>query len=213
VSIAQPTLVELAVDLSTDKEIRHGFLRFYDTQFAAFRESARVFIEVGIGNPNGSMNLWPRYFPNAEVHGVDSTAFFPPERERLHLHRFHQDDRPAWEALFKDEIKADADIVIDDGSHRMQDQQRTFEIVFPRVRPGGLYVIEDLHTLFPELGFGSYGTEDGKTTVDMLQSWLRRNTFAGYHIPDTGLLDSLVATITLHGCFRSLTAVIRRRGP
>ena len=36
------------------------------------------------------------------------------------------------------------DIVIDDGSHRFLDQQATLHVLWPRVRPGGFYIVEDV---------------------------------------------------------------------
>ena len=35
------------------------------------------------------------------------------------------------------------DFVIDDASHRLEETRTAFEVVFPRLRPGGVYVIED----------------------------------------------------------------------
>ncbi|MDG1944609.1 MAG: class I SAM-dependent methyltransferase [Halioglobus sp.] len=35
------------------------------------------------------------------------------------------------------------DIVVDDASHLLQPTTATFEMLFPRLRPGGLYIIED----------------------------------------------------------------------
>ena len=37
-------------------------------------------------------------------------------------------------------------LIIDDGSHVINHQQITLGFLFPMVRPGGWYVIEDLHT-------------------------------------------------------------------
>lgn len=42
--------------------------------------------------------------------------------------------------LFQDEP---LDIVIDDASHVLTTTTRSFEMLFPRLRPGGIYVIED----------------------------------------------------------------------
>ena len=42
------------------------------------------------------------------------------------------------------------DIVIDDGSHQSDDVLRAFLIYFEHVVPGGLYIVEDTHTLFWE---------------------------------------------------------------
>jgi hypothetical protein len=42
------------------------------------------------------------------------------------------------------------DVVIDDGSHRWADQIAAFKKLYPYLRPGGYYVIEDLHTSYWE---------------------------------------------------------------
>ena len=42
------------------------------------------------------------------------------------------------------------DLVIDDASHRLAETRSSFESLFPHVRPGGLFIIEDWrcdHTL------------------------------------------------------------------
>ena len=38
---------------------------------------------------------------------------------------------------------APLDLVLDDASHLYRESRRSFEVLFPRLRPGGLYVIED----------------------------------------------------------------------
>jgi len=41
------------------------------------------------------------------------------------------------------------DIIIDDASHASYHQQNSFKVLFPSLRPGGLYIIEDLHWQSP----------------------------------------------------------------
>jgi hypothetical protein len=36
------------------------------------------------------------------------------------------------------------DVLIDDGSHRLADQLSTFQIFKNRIKPGGIYIIEDV---------------------------------------------------------------------
>ena len=38
---------------------------------------------------------------------------------------------------------APLDLVIDDASHRLEPTRASFDMLFPRLRPGGLYIIED----------------------------------------------------------------------
>src|SRR5690606_32935288 len=45
------------------------------------------------------------------------------------------------------------DLVIDDGSHKNAHMLKSLEMIFPHLKPGGLYVVEDIHTSY----WDSYG--------------------------------------------------------
>jgi hypothetical protein len=40
------------------------------------------------------------------------------------------------------------DLIIDDGSHYCSQQQESFAWLWPKLRKGGFYIMEDLHTSF-----------------------------------------------------------------
>src|SRR4051794_37950731 len=55
-----------------------------------------------------------------------------------------QSDRARLGAILADEFGDEhLDLVIDDASHRLEPTRTSFETVFPRLRDGGLYLIED----------------------------------------------------------------------
>jgi predicted O-methyltransferase YrrM len=55
-----------------------------------------------------------------------------------------QGDRERLAAIVAEEFGATPlDLVIDDASHRLAETRASFETLFPRLRPGGIYVIED----------------------------------------------------------------------
>lgn len=55
-----------------------------------------------------------------------------------------QSDHPAMEAILSREFpERDIDLVVDDASHLYEQTRAAFNVVFPYLRPGGLYVIED----------------------------------------------------------------------
>jgi SAM-dependent methyltransferase len=54
-----------------------------------------------------------------------------------------QADRGRLAEIAEREFDAPLDLVIDDASHRYAPTRESFEVLFPRLRPGGLYVIED----------------------------------------------------------------------
>lgn len=61
------------------------------------------------------------------------------------------------------------DVVIDDGSHLSPDVLTTFNTLFPLLRDGGVYAVEDTQTSYwPEWG-GSQDREDPNTSMSMLK--------------------------------------------
>lgn len=55
-----------------------------------------------------------------------------------------QGDRERLVEIMDDEFPdTDVDLVIDDASHLYAPSRSSFDVLFPRVRPGGVYVIED----------------------------------------------------------------------
>ena len=56
----------------------------------------------------------------------------------------NQADRQAVASIMKEDLSGEQiDLVIDDASHLLDETRVSFEILFPLLRPGGLYVIED----------------------------------------------------------------------
>ncbi len=55
-----------------------------------------------------------------------------------------QSDRPRLTQILDDEIgDRPIDLVVDDASHRYAETCSSFDTLFPRVRPGGMFVLED----------------------------------------------------------------------
>ena len=65
------------------------------------------------------------------------------ERVRLH-YGVDQGDRDGLAAILDEEVGDEPlGLVIDDASHFLEETRASFETLFPRLRPGGLFVIED----------------------------------------------------------------------
>jgi hypothetical protein len=70
------------------------------------------------------------------------------------------------------------DVVIDDGGHTMAQQITTFEELYDCVRPGGIYLTEDVHTSYQTQFGGGYRHEG--TFMEFAKSKL--DELNGYHI-------------------------------
>ena len=90
-----------------------------------------------------SIDMWLDYFPRASVYGFDICDFSELKRDRF---KFIQGDQGKLEDI-RQVLEAcnSYDIIIDDASHASYHQQLAFVTLFPYVKPGGLYIIEDLH--------------------------------------------------------------------
>jgi tetratricopeptide (TPR) repeat protein len=145
---AVTTLDDLGILTGTDKNLFvNNYLKHYDLLFSPLRDAEFNLIEIGVYNGN-SMKLWSRYFKNAHIIGVDinqSCKQYEVDRVRIEIGNV---ENP--EFLLDLASRFTPTVVIDDGSHRADHQIFTFERLFPALKPGGIYVVEDLHLQLTE---------------------------------------------------------------
>jgi hypothetical protein len=153
---------------------RHYF-DIYHRHFARFRGQPLTMIEIGIFN-GGSLRMWQDYFgPQSTIVGVDVN----PECEKfaepgIEIVIGDQADRGFLRSLA--ERYPDVAVLVDDGGHRMDQQIATFEELYPRLRPDGVYLCEDTHTSYAPLFGGGYRQpqtfiERTKLLVDRLNAF------------------------------------------
>ena len=162
-------LSRLAILHKTDKMGGHTYCPIYHAYFSHLRNEQFKLLEIGFGGwskKNGyneptlggeSARLWCDYFPNAEVTVVDIVPKIVFD-EPFVFKQGDQSDKAFLTSLGSQRI------IIDDGSHRSEDQITTFETLFPLMPDGGIYVIEDCQT--------SYWKElsPGRTTMDYFKA-------------------------------------------
>ncbi|SCL59341.1 hypothetical protein GA0070604_4030 [Micromonospora eburnea] len=155
-------LAALALRFGSDKWGARWYARQYETFFRRFRDQPIRILEIGIGGfdeahrGGASLEMWKRYFPRALVYGIDIEDKRFLETQRLRTFRGNQAD-PEFLATVLQQT-GELDIVIDDGSHFCSDQIKSFELLFPRLATGGLYVIEDMETSYWP-GFGGSSSD------------------------------------------------------
>jgi len=70
------------------------------------------------------------------------------------------------------------DVLIDDASHLQRNQQANLGRLFPFVRPGGLYVVEDMHCSFIT-GYDTKPYPSPDTTYSLLERFNKTGRFEG----------------------------------
>lgn len=141
-------LDELAAKYGTDKKISggHGYTKYYTQYFENIRLDKLNFLELGV-REGWSLKMWHEYFTNSVIYGIDNNmegkcpSHF--EEERIVFKLCSQDDGYFLTNLAND--VGGFDIIIDDASHISPLSIKSFEILFPTLRSGGIYIIEDLH--------------------------------------------------------------------
>ena len=154
---AVPNLTDLADRYGSDKgSTKHRYTELYQMLFLPYRRRAVTFLEMGllIGGPEHgasadratadlpSVRMWLEYFPKGRIHGLDVSDFSWFHDDRFTFHRCDMDARQNIAAAATG--MPAFDIIVDDASHASHHQQFGFLELFPKLKPGGLYVIEDL---------------------------------------------------------------------
>ncbi len=122
-----------------DKGTVHSYIEsYYEDALASYRFTAKRVLEIGI-NQGHSLMMWKEYFPNAEVIGVDINV--PNVDTGCRMICGDATDPNTFESL------NGFDVIIDDGSHVFKHQIKSFNILFPRLNEGGIYIIEDIRKI------------------------------------------------------------------
>jgi hypothetical protein len=153
---------------------RHYF-EIYDRHFSRFRGTDVHLVEFGVAQ-GGSLQMWKHYFgPKARIFGVDINPNCRQVAEdQVEIFIGDQADRKFLQSLAAKIPRMD--ILLDDGGHTMKQQIHTFEELFPRIDPHGVYLCEDLHTSYWRKWGGGHkrrGTfiEYSKNFIDQLNAW------------------------------------------
>lgn len=122
------------------------YFEIYHRHFSKFMGREVHVVEVGIFS-GGSLDMWKEYFgPRCHVYGIDiEPACKTYEDERTRIFVGDQSDRAFWKD-FRNQVRS-VDILIDDGGHLPEQQIATLEEMLPHLRPGGVYLCEDIHNL------------------------------------------------------------------
>jgi len=119
------------------------YFEAYHRHFAKFVNREVHILEIGVFG-GGSLEMWRNYFgPKCHVYGVDIEPVCKTyEQERTKIFIGDQADPAFWQS-FRAQVPT-LDIVLDDGGHESEQQIITLEALLPHLRPGGVYLCEDI---------------------------------------------------------------------
>ena len=127
---------------------KHNYTPIYDKLFSPIRENHVKMMEIGINDPRfpgASIKMWQDYFKDLEFVGYDinpQSLLYAKDNISIFI-----GDQNSTKDLYMctNLYGGEFDVIIDDGSHITDHILTSFKVLFPYVKNGGYYIIEDLH--------------------------------------------------------------------
>ena len=194
----------------------HNYTDIYEAYLSRMRGEALRILEIGIGvngaasreyiahgrNRGGgaSLKMWYEYFPRAEIFAIDVNPAPHLDNGRIKTFVADQSDAGDIGKVIQASGNAPFDIIIDDGSHRPDHQQASLGLLFPALKSGGLYFIEDLEDNGSGDGaFGRHSCDKVLNTRRVLKGYVETGEFPSPNaLGDTAYLLANIAGISFH---------------
>lgn len=146
-------LTKIGLETRTDKATYHGFTPIYERHLRHLHDQPVRLLEVGIYRGQ-SLAMWSEYFSKGWVGGIDISYGELRKRWAHYPMALADQTNPEQMSAAFEKLGitlGSLDICIDDGGHRMSQQNACIGICWPMLKSGGFYILEDLHTAYPEL--------------------------------------------------------------
>jgi hypothetical protein len=128
---------------TTDKVHLHGYLPDYlklAADIGVMCPSGAVVCEVGVEH-GASLKMWQHLFPGSTVIGIDRSPEAPHVEGTIKVTA--QQDDPGLTAMIAEHAPDGCHLIVDDASHIGHLSAATFDLLWPLVKPGCWYVLED----------------------------------------------------------------------
>ena len=116
----------------------HYYHRMYSILFEPIREEVKCLLEIGVWR-GASLKAYMGFFPNASLWGIDILKYKQKKYKRINL---------ITGDAFKDDIikliPENIDIIIEDSDHTLSSQLKALKGYWPKLKKGGLFIIEDI---------------------------------------------------------------------
>lgn len=161
-----------ALRFDCDKVIDHDYAAFYARIFTSIDAPTPKLLEIGAGGygdpqaGGASARVWSEILPNWSIIIIDLEAKTFAWPERTTFLQADQTDAAGLQGIAEEH--GPFDVIIDDGSHRNADIRTSLWSLFPYLKEGGHYVIEDTQTSY----IPSYGGDmerSSATTANLVR--------------------------------------------
>jgi hypothetical protein len=121
-----------------DKGTLHSYIEIYEEHMN--KKQDIDILEIGVQKGH-SIRMWQDYFINSNVYGIDITL---DNVIYDGLNNVYVCDATSESQINEIFLDKKFDYVVDDGSHLIEHQIKSLEILWEKIKPGGKYFIEDV---------------------------------------------------------------------
>lgn len=179
----------------------------YERHLSHYRNQDLTVLEIGVAG-GGSAQMWNRFFgPRAQIVGIDIDPKCAEHEKRGVAIRIGDQSDPAFLQKIVEEF-GNPDIVIDDGSHRMDHVLQTFQFLYPRLPKNGIYIVEDMHTSY-WAGYGG-GLDNPGSFINVCKHFI--DQLNAHHSRDPRLKPDLITRDTYSIAFYDSMVVFEKGG-
>ncbi len=150
--------LESLLESRSPARLQRGAAPLYRLLMEHKRDQALSILEIR-DQLNNESELWPQYLPKAAVHtltaGTAKEGNQEPDKSNITHHSIDPSHRPSMEifALRMKKQNVQFDFIIECGSGLMHDQQLAIGTLFELLKPGGVFITEQLeNSIRPEVG-------------------------------------------------------------
>lgn len=146
-----------AIKNKTDKSsLTHGYCEYYEDAIELYLKKNNVdsfsILEIGV-YAGGSLNMWSDYLKSLRVkHKIVGVDLDPSSMSVQDFNRnivIEIGDQADLQFLkYVVDQHGPFDVIIDDGSHMCEHQQKSFEFLFDFLKNSGIYIVEDVCTSY-----------------------------------------------------------------
>jgi hypothetical protein len=191
--------LQLAMERYQTDKVGHGYVPYYASSLPL---NCRSLLEIGCLH-GSSLRVWDDFYgPNCDIHTID--LFLDPANMSVRAcreagfvpHQGSQDD-----LHFLQHIRNQFEVIIDDGSHNAHHQIISFKHLFVNnLRPGGLYVIEDVACCKDSFYWGEEVKEYAHTILATLQQYIQGGALVNPYLNDGEVIcfSNLIKKVTIY---------------
>jgi hypothetical protein len=190
---------KLAASLTprSDKFTTHAYETMYGMFLYPRRNQSIKFLEIGLGcdmtyGPGASLKVWQQLLhPDSNIWMAEYNQQCVDKFKKseslsgINILTGDQKDLPTLSRWAR-QSGGNFDIIIDDGAHTNVAIKNSFDVLWPTVKPGGIYFIEDL-----QVARSGEPWQDrlpqGKTMLEVIESWIEAILVKNHDKLPTGL--------------------------